>query len=134
METEQLVQAAEVAARNARRAAVLALVAVSVAVVVLVIDNGIKRAIISEAQQMRGTLDQFRAVAREAVSGQAVQTGATVGPDRGAADGVADATGSATSSTRGIAWKNVSLRTYARKPRGLMTVKGPSARASSAAG
>ena len=65
--TDAPVEAVAQAVRSARRATALALIAVLVAVVVLAIDNGIKRAIIDEAQAARRVLDEFKQLARETV-------------------------------------------------------------------
>lgn len=85
---EELMEAAEHAARSARRAAILALFALGVALLVLAIDNGIKRGIVEEAQRARGTLDEIKAVADGVkTSGQGADP-ARSGVD--AADGVGD--------------------------------------------
>jgi hypothetical protein len=72
------------AAKSAHRAAVLTLFAVAVAVLVLAIDNSIKRSIVSEAQQVREIFRQFQ----EATDGlkAAVQGSADSGADNRTAD------------------------------------------------
>jgi hypothetical protein len=78
---EALVSAARAAAKSARRAGAMTLLAVFVAVLVLALDNGIKRAILDETARARAILDEFKTLALGALNGQAGQAAA----DRGAA-------------------------------------------------
>jgi hypothetical protein len=83
------------AAKDARRAMVLTLFAVAVAVLVLAIDNTIKRTIVDEAQKTRALFDRFQEVAGGLA--EAVESGAGGGAADGGADpssgGVADDAG-----------------------------------------
>ena len=64
------------AAKDARKAMLLTCFAVAVAILVLAIDNSIKRAIVTEAQQLRGQFDKL--LASEAVfAGSAVSADTT---------------------------------------------------------
>jgi hypothetical protein len=84
------------AAKDARRAMQLTLFAVLVAIVVLAIDHTIKRAIISEAQQVREIFAQFQEATR-AIREAAEQDGASASAANGVADtgssGLADGAG-----------------------------------------
>ena len=80
-ETPALATLAEESAKRARNAAVLALLALAVAVAVLAIDNGIKKAILDEAAKARALLDEFTTIAREAGAG-----GKKAADDAGASD------------------------------------------------
>lgn len=62
---DALIEAAETAARNARRAAGLTILAVAVAVLVLAIDNSIKRAIVAEKNTALAILGEFRQMAAD---------------------------------------------------------------------
>jgi hypothetical protein len=82
---EALVAAATAAARSARRAAAITLIAVSIALVVLAIDHTIKRDIVRHAEAARRIFTEFQQTAAEAASGfQATGPGAADsgdGPD-----------------------------------------------------
>ncbi len=69
MEAEDILKAAELAAKSARRWAGLAMMVAFVFVVLTVIDNGIKRDVLKSVSEARDTLDSFKATVREAVSG-----------------------------------------------------------------
>jgi hypothetical protein len=93
------VDAAKKAAKDARRAMSMTLFAVAVAILVLAIDHTIKRAIISEAGQVREIFAQFQE-ATSAIRAAAEQDGTGASPVDGPADpgsgGVADDTGART--------------------------------------
>ena len=93
-----LVDAAQAAARKARLAATVAVIAVAFALLILAIDNSIKRSILKEAQQVRVLLDQVQTMV--VTYGQTVQTGATGGAGVGAADRVADPPGPSADSNQ----------------------------------
>jgi hypothetical protein len=59
-ELEAALKAAAKAAKDARRAMMLTALCVMVAIAVLAIDNGIKRAILSEASEVREIFRQFK--------------------------------------------------------------------------
>src|ERR1700727_1458554 len=89
MSDEALVTAARSAARSARRASAMTLLAVFVALAVLALDNGIKRAILAEAARARAILDEFKATALEALGdGQAGQAAAGSGATGHSGDAV----------------------------------------------
>jgi uncharacterized protein YfcZ (UPF0381/DUF406 family) len=75
--SDEIALAAEKAAKNAKRAMVLTMLAVTVAVIVLVIDNGIKKGVLAEAQKARQTLREFEDLAREVRSDGAKAAGET---------------------------------------------------------
>jgi hypothetical protein len=83
------------AAKDARKMMVLTMFAVAVAILVLAIDNSIKRSIITEAQKIRGMVGRFEEVAGGFTAAE--QGGAGDSAADGAADvdggGVADASG-----------------------------------------
>jgi len=84
---------AEEAAKRARNAAVLALLALAVAVAVLAIDNGIKKAILDEARRVRDMLDEAGAALlsvtamKEAGERGQETTGDAGAPDSAGVDG-----------------------------------------------
>jgi hypothetical protein len=94
METDPA-ELAQEAAKRARNAALLAMLALAVAVAVLAIDNGIKKQILGETAKARRLLDEFTTIAREAGSGQeaADDTGAPDSPGVDGGGSVADAAG-----------------------------------------
>jgi hypothetical protein len=83
-QAEQAIANAAKSAKSANRAMVLTCFAVAVAILVLAIDNSIKRSIIAEAQQVRVIFRQFQ----EATSGlaAAVQDAASDRADDSSAD------------------------------------------------
>jgi hypothetical protein len=82
---------AEKAARNAKRALVLTMLAAAIAAAVLAIDNSIKRAILAEAAKARAILDEFKAVADGAKA--AGEAGADPGGSVDGGDDVVHAAG-----------------------------------------
>ena len=86
--------AAHKAADSARRSAMLALICVAVALAVLLIDNQIKRHIVTKAGEARQTLDRFEQYAWQVMNGGQPQAepGGTAAPGGGGAgDDVDDA-------------------------------------------
>ena len=86
------------AADSARRSAMLALICVAVALAVLLIDNQIKRHIVSKAGEARQTLDRFEAYAWQVMNGgqpapepAAADTGSAGDPVGDGGAGVVDA-------------------------------------------
>ena len=81
------------AAKDAKRAMMLTLLAVGLAILVLAIDNSIKRSIVDEAQKVRGMVGRFEEATRGLVA-EAEQGGAGASAADGNADpgggGVAD--------------------------------------------
>jgi hypothetical protein len=57
---DDLVFAAEQAAKNAKRALALTVITVGIALLVVVIDQGIKKSILAGAQDARATLDEIK--------------------------------------------------------------------------